>query len=462
MEQGSYAFDAALPRARAQRDVAPLLAIVAPLALLAAALVVVGPALVVQDTWLALVSGREIAQHGLPHVDHLTLLASGHRWVDQQWLAQLGLYEATRVAGTGGAVALCIVASVAAFLFLFHIAYARGASPVSILLFLPLAIAASPWGLQFRTQSLALPLFAVVLWLLVRDAPMPTLPVLVFWANVHGTAVVGVALVVVYAACRRSRPALLCAAAAPLTLLASPYALDLPGYYRTMLLDPPFGHAIKEWQRTTPSPLSAVFFALATLALALLVARRRRLRAFDVAALAVTFALGVDAMRGITWFALAALALLPALATRTPGAARLTGRAAAVSVAAGVAAILAAPVLAAARPSHAYETRFPQALLHVVGPRDVVFANEATSDWLLWRLPALDGRIAYDVRFELLTRPQIRRLLVWRALAPGWAAVPQRSTLVVDDPAHVSRLVAGGRWRPVFASPTLAAAERRP
>src|SRR5205814_4286688 len=44
------------------------------------------------DAWLALLSGRSIAQHGLPSHDSLTVMAHGRRWTDQQWLAQLGLY----------------------------------------------------------------------------------------------------------------------------------------------------------------------------------------------------------------------------------------------------------------------------------------------------------------------------------------------------------------------------------
>ena len=46
----------------------------------------------VVDGWLALVSGRWIAQHGLPSHDTLTVWTHGRRWTDQQWLAQLALY----------------------------------------------------------------------------------------------------------------------------------------------------------------------------------------------------------------------------------------------------------------------------------------------------------------------------------------------------------------------------------
>ena len=153
-----------LRSSRVRLDVAPLLALAAPLALLAVALAVAAPALTVQDTWLALVSGREVAQHWLPHVDHLTVLAAGHHWTDQQWLGQLVLYGAARLGGIGLAFTMCALAIVAAFGLAAHIAYRRGASPASILLLLGLAVAAGPWGLQFRAQALALPLFTAILW----------------------------------------------------------------------------------------------------------------------------------------------------------------------------------------------------------------------------------------------------------------------------------------------------------
>ena len=44
------------------------------------------------DGWLALVTGRWIARHGIPHHDTLTVWSHGQAWVDQQWLAQLGFY----------------------------------------------------------------------------------------------------------------------------------------------------------------------------------------------------------------------------------------------------------------------------------------------------------------------------------------------------------------------------------
>ena len=62
-----------------------------------------------QDGWLAVLGGHEVARHGLPQHNDLTVWAHGERWVDQPWLAQLafyGLYAA-------GGVKLVLVGNVA-------------------------------------------------------------------------------------------------------------------------------------------------------------------------------------------------------------------------------------------------------------------------------------------------------------------------------------------------------------
>ena len=442
-----------------------LLGVAAPLAVLAVALAFAAPQLTVQDSWLALVSGREVLHHGLPTLDHLTVLGGGHAWIDQQWLAALLLYGAAQVGGVGLALSLCMLAILVAFGTAAAVASGRGASPTAILVFFAMAVVSAPWGLQPRAQALALPLFAVVLALLAGDPraerrrTLLVLPVLCLWANVHGSVVVGAALVLAYALRTRALPYLL----APLTIVASPYAPHLPAYYKLMLLDPPFGRYIKEWSRTTPSAFTAAFFALVAVAAVLAIRRRGQLNLFDLVALALTLAVALEAIRGIIWFAIAALALLPAVATRRRGT-RFEGRAAAVSAAAAVAVVAAALASTATRPAQAYEVRFPAGLADVVrdgaGARGLVLANEATSDWLLWRVPGLRGRLAYDVRFEVLSRAQVRRLFAWRNLTPGWGRVADPYAVVVDDPAHIRALVATDRWRRVLAGSQIAVAER--
>ena len=50
------------------------------------------PDYVQSDTWLSLVGGRLVAKDGLPRHETLTVWAHGHTWIDQQWLGQLLLY----------------------------------------------------------------------------------------------------------------------------------------------------------------------------------------------------------------------------------------------------------------------------------------------------------------------------------------------------------------------------------
>src|ERR687887_2461435 len=55
------------------------------------------PREVLSDTWFVILGGREVAHHGLPSHDALTVWAHGREWVDQQWLGQVvfyGLYAA--------------------------------------------------------------------------------------------------------------------------------------------------------------------------------------------------------------------------------------------------------------------------------------------------------------------------------------------------------------------------------
>jgi hypothetical protein len=76
-------------------------------------------------------------------------------------------------------------------------------------------------------------------------------------------------------------------------------------------------------------------------------------------------------------------------------------------------------------------------------------------------LASLRGRVAYDVRFEILTKPQIARLVAWDRLDPGWRRTSAGYSVVVADPRHVTALVATGNWRRLVASSKLEVAVRR-
>jgi hypothetical protein len=53
-------------------------------------------------------------------------------------------------------------------------------------------------------------------------------------------------------------------------------------------------------------------------------------------------------------------------------------------------------------------------------PNVRVFANEMYSDWLLLERPALKGKLAFDIRFELTSKTEIRKLVDIRRRVEGW------------------------------------------
>ena len=76
-----------------------------------------------------------------------------------------------------------------------------------------------------------------------------------------------------------------------------------------------------------------------------------------------------------------------------------------------------------------------------------VWGTDLTADWLLWHQPDLAGRIAYDVRFELLTRQQIDAIANYNAEAgDDWIDVADGFDIVVidarDEPSHIDDFLA--------------------
>ena len=252
-------------------------------------LIVFAPALIVGDTWLTLVAGREVVEHGLPSTDQLTLLSRGGTWTDQQWLAQVLFYGVNVVGGLRAVVLVDVLLVLLTLAIAIATARSHGATGRSTFILGLLGVLAGPWGWTIRAQAVALPFFAAALWLLVdasrrglRRRTLLVLPLLVVWANLHGSVVLGAGLAVVLGASelvrRRSSRwlALALVVGAPLCVLASPYATKLPAYYHLMLVDPPFADMLREWQWSRPAGTTIVFYLLALLALVLVAVGRSR------------------------------------------------------------------------------------------------------------------------------------------------------------------------------------------
>jgi len=416
-------------------------------------LTVFPPTLLVADSWLTLVAGREVTEHGLPSIDELTVLGVGRDWTDQQWGAQILAYGSHALGGHGLLAVVVAGFAIGAFAIAAVAARTLGAGPRSILLtFFPVLLAA-PWTFTIRAQVFALPLFTALIWLLATEARKPSrraylvFPLLVVWANIHGSVALAAMLTMLLGgielASTRGRSglrSLALLALSPLALLATPYGpIDTARYYHLLLVDPPFGRElVTEWRRSDPSWDTLVFYLLAALALLAVVKGRHRLTLFDVAALALTFAGAVLAIRGIPWFALSCLILIPValgplLEERTKRVPRALDR----GLSYGALAVLAlVAVLALTRDGSWYLKNWPEGAVTAVRdavttPETRVFATSRDADWILWRFPELRGRLAYDVRFEIYDRETFERIVRfrgeqgedWKSLADGYEVI---------------------------------------
>ncbi|HUG64695.1 MAG TPA: hypothetical protein VMK83_05705 [Gaiellaceae bacterium] len=415
-------------------------------------LLIFPPALVVNDSWLNLMAGREVVQNGLPSRDEITVYGLGATWTDQQWLAQVFMYGVHALGGFALLSLTTAASVVAAFSVASAAARSLGAGARAIwVMFLPVLVAA-PWAWSIRAQMLALPLYTALLWLLATQARNPTrriwlaFPILVVWANIHGSVALGALLVMLLGAYEliRSRGAawprsLALIVLAPLAVLATPYGPAATArYYHLLLVDPPFAGRVTEWTWSDPAVDTMFFYALAAIAIVLVWLGRKRLTVFDFAVLALTFAGGVNAIRGIVWFALACMVFVPVaigrkLESKKPGEPR---RGLNVAIATGLTvALVAVAASNFLRDEEWFEEYWPrdavEAVREELEPDDRLFAPDRFSDWMLFKIPELRGRVSYDVRFELYDDAFYGRLqdynfetgANWKSFADGYRLV---------------------------------------
>jgi hypothetical protein len=298
----------------------------------------------------------------------------------------------------------------------------------------------------------ALPLYTGLLWLLASEARRPTIRVwlafvlLVVWANLHGSVALGALLVMllggyelVRSRGRSWRRSIALVALPPLAALATPYGpVTTAEYYHLLLVDPPFAGRVTEWRWAEPAVNTLFFYVLVAIAIPLVIWGRRRLALFDLAVLALTVVGAVTAIRGIVWFALACMVFLPvcigrSLESRSQGPPR---RRVNTAIAVGfTVALIAVGSSLFLRSESWFEEYWPREAVEAVRdelqPGDRVFAPDRFSDWLLWKIPELRGRVAYDVRFEVYDREFFDRLQVyagetgadWKSFASGYRIV---------------------------------------
>jgi hypothetical protein len=439
------------------------------------------------DTWYTLLGGRVVSHSWLPHADKLTVLTRGRQWVDEQWLAHLLLYGLWSAGGWPLALLIQLAAYLGAFVLAAVTALRLGASARSTAVVGAVALLVAIGETGFRAQTLAFLLFALVLLLLLVDDAQPTrrvyltLPLLVLWANMHGSVVLGAALVTLRGLTlalegirsdrRRWARAATLVALPWLCAIASPYAPELPGYYARLLHNPTLSKFVSEWQ---PASIrnEPLFFVLLVGGV-MLVARARRTSVFATLALLATAVGGLMAIRHVVWFALTAAAVLPgALDDLWPT--RPAPRRRRLNLIVAGTAVTALVVAVATFASHKrawFERGYPARAAAAVAaaaaadPQAKVFANERYADWLLFGQPLLRGRVAYDVRFELLTADQLMGVAKFR-LEQGadWLRIADGYRIFVLDPGSeagaIELLAREPRARILFRNRDVAVLER--
>lgn len=444
------------------------------------------PSLLVNDSFLTLTAGREVFESGLPHGDELTVIGAGARWTDQQWGAQLLAYGAFELGGHALLATTTAVFVLAAFVLAAVGARCLGAGARGIVLVFFPVILAAPWAWTIRAQVFVLPLFTGLVWLLATEARRPSrkvylaIPLLLVWANLHGSVALGALITMVLAgiqlvssrgrAIRRSAALLVLA---PLAVLATPYGpIETARYYRLLLVDPPFGDRVTEWRASDPDWDTLVFYVLAALAFGLVVWGWRRLTLFDVATLGLTFVGAVTAIRGIPWFALACMVLLPVAIGRSleGAAAPIRSRVNRVLAAGAVSAVALVVAVALLRDASWYESKWPNEALPSVGaavaePRSLVFATDRHADWLLWKFPELRGRLAYDVRFEIYDEAFFEELATYKRQMGDWKKLASGYEVVVLDErsglSHTDDFAAEPGARLLYRDEVIAVVRRR-
>jgi hypothetical protein len=426
------------------------------------------PQIFVADSWMTLVAGREIAEHGLPHRESLTVIAQGRTWTDQQWLAQLAFYGVDVLAGLRAAMLLHVGLVTTATALAIVAARRRGATARSTLLVVSACLLVAPWSWTLRAQALALPLFVATLALLAADRELArrrtllVFPLLIVWANVHGSVVVGAAIaawagVIGLGELALHRPT----RATPwrsaalvvlpwLCVLATPYGTAIVAYYKLMFIDSPVAKAVTEWQAPKPHGYQIAFFVVAAATVVIVFLGRRELSLFDLGVLALTLAGSLRSARGIVWFALAVAVLVPVAldAILPPDRAPIRPRLGLVLCIGSCAVLGTALAVWVPRGDGWYEsawsngsTRVVARVLPELAPGPALLPSDRHADWLLWKVPSLRGRIAYDIRFELLTEPELRSLALFKAVRPGWRRATRGYPLVVLDPNEDPRRI---------------------
>jgi hypothetical protein len=138
-------------------------------------------------------AGEWIIRNGrIPTADPFSFTAAGHPWVAMEWLSEIVLAGAFRLAGYAGLATIVAAAAMATFAIIFFHLQRRASPLVIAATLLALSVALAPFALA-RPHMLAWPLLAGWTCLLLsagkrgRPPPLWSALLLVLWTNVHAS-----------------------------------------------------------------------------------------------------------------------------------------------------------------------------------------------------------------------------------------------------------------------------------
>jgi hypothetical protein len=129
---------------------------------------------------------------------------------------------------------------------------------------------------------------------------------------------------------------------------------------------------------------------------------------------------------------------------------------------AAVGALALVVAVSVARNDSWYQSNWPAQAVATVreetaDPGVRVFATSRDADWLLFQIPELRGRLAYDVRFEIYDRPTFERIVRFRGeQGSDWMSITDGFDVLVfetdEEPeSHVLDFLAEPGARVLYA-----------
>ena len=295
------------------------------------------------DYWWALAFGRAVEQVGVLHLHQnlfLYTMPASAPFINQPWLSQWLMYRLVQWGGHDAPVWAHGVLLVSALAALMALGRARGASWRALGGVTSLALVALSANLIVRTRIFVYPCFAATLWALWAwrtaqstrgrlGAALALMGVGALWSNLHGSFILVMALVgaqgvgqLAQTAWSERRPCLPTARRWALLLAATigacclnPLGPSVYGYALGLMFGSTVGQTVSEWQPyALRSPEGALYYALATCAVGVMVWRRRALQVGDWLMAGGLLFMGLRSQRAALWWPLLAPVIVaPAL-----------------------------------------------------------------------------------------------------------------------------------------------------